>query len=208
MSLETKLASVFGLRGEDAWRRHANPWSVYTRIPIPVLLVAAIWSRAWIGWWSLVPVGLVLIWTLVNPRVFPAPRSLDSWASRGRPRRGRVGPAKRIPGASTTPRRAAGARRGQRGWRALPGVGAHRSRPVDHRVRSRSPDDWQAVVHRPDGAAVRRRQSCRRRSFATNRSMKSSMRRWPMGRAWPAVTATETAGWPLCTVAAAAKVKK
>lgn len=82
MSLETKLASVFGLRGEDAWRRHANPWSVYTRIPIPVLLVAAIWSRAWIGWLSLVPVGLVLIWTLVNPRVFPAPRSLDSWASR------------------------------------------------------------------------------------------------------------------------------
>ena len=82
MSLETKLANVFGLRGEDAWRRHANPWSVYTRIPIPVLLVAAIWSRAWIGWWSLVPVGLVLIWTLVNPRVFPAPRSLYSWASR------------------------------------------------------------------------------------------------------------------------------
>jgi hypothetical protein len=46
MSLETKLANLFGLHGEDAWRRHANPWSVYTRIPIPLLLVAAIWSRA------------------------------------------------------------------------------------------------------------------------------------------------------------------
>jgi hypothetical protein len=55
---------------------------VYTRIPIPLLLVAAIWSRAWIGWWSLIPIGVVLAWTLVNPRVFPAPRSLDSWASR------------------------------------------------------------------------------------------------------------------------------
>ena len=82
MSLESRLAKVFGLKGDDAWRRHANPWSVYTRIPIPVLLVAAIWSRVWIGWWSLVPIGVVLAWTLVNPRVFPEPRSLDHWASR------------------------------------------------------------------------------------------------------------------------------
>jgi hypothetical protein len=82
MSLESRLANVFGLKGDDAWRRHANPWSVYTRIPIPLLLVAAIWSRARIGRWSLIPVALVLVWTLVNPRVFPAPRSLDSWASR------------------------------------------------------------------------------------------------------------------------------
>jgi hypothetical protein len=82
MSLESRLAHLFGLRGEDAWRRHANPWSVYTRIPIPLLLVAAIWSRAWIGWWSLLPVAVVLAWTVVNPRGFPAPRSFDSWASR------------------------------------------------------------------------------------------------------------------------------
>jgi hypothetical protein len=82
MSLESRLAHVFGLKGEDAWRRHANPWSVSTRIPIPVLLVAAIWSRAWIGLWSLIPIGLVLAWTLVNPRLFPEPRSLDHWASR------------------------------------------------------------------------------------------------------------------------------
>ena len=82
MSLEDGLAKAFGPRSEDAWRRHANPWSVYTRIPIPALLVAAIWSRAWIGWWSLIPVASCLIWTMVNPRVFPAPRTLDHWASR------------------------------------------------------------------------------------------------------------------------------
>jgi hypothetical protein len=29
-----------------------------------------------------VPVGVVVVWTMLNPRVFPAPRSLDSWASR------------------------------------------------------------------------------------------------------------------------------
>ena len=82
MSFERRLAKAFGLAGDDAWRRHANPWSVYTRIPIPVLLVVAIWSRAWIGWWCLVPVAAVLVWTLVNPRVFPAPESIDGWASR------------------------------------------------------------------------------------------------------------------------------
>ena len=82
MSVESALAKVFGLRGEDAWHRHANPCSVYTRIPIPLMLVVAIWSRAWIGWWSLVPIGIVLVWTVINPRVFPPPRSLDHWASR------------------------------------------------------------------------------------------------------------------------------
>jgi hypothetical protein len=82
MSLEARLANVFGLKGQDAWRRHANPWSVYTRIPIPALLVAAIWSRTWIGWWSLLPIAVCLIWTVVNPRAFSPPRTLDSWASR------------------------------------------------------------------------------------------------------------------------------
>src|SRR6185295_7828844 len=82
MSLDGRLARVFGLDGEQAWLRHANPWSVYTRIPVPVLLVIAIWSRAWIGWWCLLPIGIVVVWTMVNPRVFPPPRSLDHWASR------------------------------------------------------------------------------------------------------------------------------
>ncbi|MFW3170939.1 DUF6653 family protein [Geodermatophilus sp. CPCC 206100] len=82
MSVDSRMAKAFGLEG-DAWQRHANPWSVYTRIPIPPLLVAAIWSRRWVGWRALAPVGLVLAWTVVNPRAFPPPRSLDHWASRG-----------------------------------------------------------------------------------------------------------------------------
>jgi hypothetical protein len=82
MSLQAGVAKIFGLTGDDAWRRHANPWSVYTRIPIPILLVAAIWSRVWLGWWCLLPVAAVLIWTLVNPRVFAPPGSMNHWASR------------------------------------------------------------------------------------------------------------------------------
>jgi hypothetical protein len=78
---DESVAKAFGLHG-DAWQRHANPWSVYTRIPAPVALVAAIWSYAWIGWWSLVPVGVVCAWLAINPKVFRPPRTLDHWASR------------------------------------------------------------------------------------------------------------------------------
>jgi hypothetical protein len=82
-AVERRMAAVFGLDDAAAWQRHANPWSVYTRIPGPALLAAAIWSRARLGRWSLVPVGVVCLWLAINPRVFPPPRSLDHWASRG-----------------------------------------------------------------------------------------------------------------------------
>jgi hypothetical protein len=82
MAMEAKMAKAFGLEG-DGWQRHANPWSVYTRIPIPALLAAAISTRTRIGRRSLVPVGLVCVWTAINPRAFPPPGSLDHWASRG-----------------------------------------------------------------------------------------------------------------------------
>ena len=69
---------------DDAtWARHANPWSVWTRVAILPLLTLAIWSRVWLGWAALVPLGLVLIWTWINPRLFPAPKRLDSWAAQG-----------------------------------------------------------------------------------------------------------------------------
>jgi hypothetical protein len=82
MAMEAKMAKAFGLDG-DGWQRHANPWSVYTRIPIPALLAAAISTRTRIGRRSLLPVGLVCAWTAINPRAFPPPSSLDHWASRG-----------------------------------------------------------------------------------------------------------------------------
>jgi hypothetical protein len=72
------------MMSEDTWLRHANPWSVWTRITTCLpLLILAIWSRVWLGWWSLMPVAASILWIWLNPRVFPKPRSTDNWASQG-----------------------------------------------------------------------------------------------------------------------------
>lgn len=65
------------------WARHANPWSGWSRLSILPLLAIAAWSRVWIGWWALAPIVLLLVWTWLNPRLFPPPASTDNWMSRG-----------------------------------------------------------------------------------------------------------------------------
>jgi hypothetical protein len=82
--MEPSATGVERLMGmsDATWRRHANPWSVWTRMGILPLLALAIWSRVWIGLWAWVPVGLVGLWTWWNPRAFGEPESLDSWASK------------------------------------------------------------------------------------------------------------------------------
>ena len=67
---------------DRTWARHANPCSVWTRVAILPLLALAIWSRVWIGWWALVPVIGLMVWTWINPRAFPPPRSTNAWASK------------------------------------------------------------------------------------------------------------------------------
>jgi Family of unknown function (DUF6653) len=79
---DANLARLFGLQG-DSWLRHANPISVWTRFAVLPLLAVSIWSRAWIGWWSLIPIALSLIFMVVNPLLFPKPRSTKNWASKG-----------------------------------------------------------------------------------------------------------------------------
>jgi hypothetical protein len=79
---ERRIARLFGLKG-DSWLRHANPLSVWTRFAVLPLLALAIWSRDWIGWWSLAAVALALVFMVVNPLLFPPPRSTRNWASKG-----------------------------------------------------------------------------------------------------------------------------
>ena len=40
-------------------------------------------ERDWIGWYSLIPIGLAIVWMMVNPRVFGVPASTRNWASKG-----------------------------------------------------------------------------------------------------------------------------
>ncbi len=69
---------------DQSWARHANPFSVWTRILTPLpLLILAVWSRVWIGHGAWAAVGIVALWVWLNPRLFPAPAHFDSWAARG-----------------------------------------------------------------------------------------------------------------------------
>ena len=81
MTMERKIAGFFRLSDEN-WMKHANPWSVYTRYSALPLIVLALWSRIWIGWWCLIPVAIALAWTFLNPVVFNKPKSTDNWASK------------------------------------------------------------------------------------------------------------------------------
>jgi len=81
MTIERKIAGVFSL-DTATWRRHANPWSVILRNTVLPFIVLAFWSRLWLGLWALVPVVLALLWTWLNPRIFPEPQSFDNWASK------------------------------------------------------------------------------------------------------------------------------
>lgn len=83
MTLENRIASAFRL-DDTGWARHANPWSGWSRaITTLPLLVAAIWSRAWLEYWSLVPLGLVLWWIWFNPRAFGPAKNDHAWITKG-----------------------------------------------------------------------------------------------------------------------------
>ena len=67
----------------DVWRRHASGWSVWTRFATLPVLFGAVWSHAWFGWpVASLLIAIVFIWLWLNPRIFPAPRRLDTWHAR------------------------------------------------------------------------------------------------------------------------------
>ncbi len=78
-----KLSEKIMGMDEKTWQRHANPWSVYSRFSALPLLALSIWSRFWLGWEALVPFFLSVFWIWLNPRLFKAPKNLDTWAAKG-----------------------------------------------------------------------------------------------------------------------------
>src|SRR3712207_1291265 len=82
VTTDARRARLFGLR-DYTWPRHANPASVWVRFAVLPLIVLSIWSRRWVGRRSLLPLGASLVFTVVEPLLFPPPRSTRNWASRG-----------------------------------------------------------------------------------------------------------------------------
>jgi len=78
----TRVADLFRMT-DEAWQRHANLWSVWTRFAAIPAFILAVWSRAWIGWWALVPIAAVVVWLWLNPRAFAAVTEPRGWAARG-----------------------------------------------------------------------------------------------------------------------------
>jgi hypothetical protein len=81
MTVERKIASTFHM-DEETWACHANPRSVWTRFTVLPVLILAIWSRVWLGWWSLAPIAISLFWMWINPRIFAKPQSTNHWTSK------------------------------------------------------------------------------------------------------------------------------
>ncbi len=74
----TRLMSM----SDKVWRRHANPWSVWTRIPLIFVMAPAAYSWKYLGWWAVLPLSLCFIWAYLNPRIFAPVKAIDTWASK------------------------------------------------------------------------------------------------------------------------------
>jgi hypothetical protein len=62
---------------DKVWARHANPWSGWSRVAIiPVLGLGLYLHSYWI-------LGAAVLWAILNPFVFPVPKSVDNWMSKG-----------------------------------------------------------------------------------------------------------------------------
>ena len=81
MSIEHRMAQLFGM--DDAtWKRHANPWSLWTRVAGAPFILLAIWSFGWIGIWAIIPLAAMFIWLWINPRLFAPPHTTQHWESK------------------------------------------------------------------------------------------------------------------------------
>ena len=77
----SRIADAFAM-SDATWRRHENPWSVWTRVAVLPVLTALLLRAEALGWalWPLLAALAAWIW--VNPRAFPPPRDRDGWSAR------------------------------------------------------------------------------------------------------------------------------
>ena len=70
------MSSLIERLTREVFRHHSNPWSAWTRLLSAPLIFVPIWTRSWRQ-------GAILgVWLMVNPIVFPDPKSDRAWATR------------------------------------------------------------------------------------------------------------------------------
>ncbi|WFB37258.1 hypothetical protein P3T73_05725 [Kiritimatiellota bacterium B12222] len=79
--MDNVLLKTFSLNDEN-WLKHANPWSIWSRFATLPFIELAIWSRVWIGGYCLIPLFLLVLWLVINPTLFKAPKTFTSWGSK------------------------------------------------------------------------------------------------------------------------------
>lgn len=62
---------------EKTWERHANPWSGWTRVLTMPVLAFGLYRH------NFLILGVAIFWMIINPLVFPKPKSVDNWMSKG-----------------------------------------------------------------------------------------------------------------------------
>jgi len=81
MRLDRGIETAMGM-DDDRWRRHANLWSVWTRLAAVAAAAIAIYARGAIGgWWTLGACALIVVWLWLNTRVFPPVEDDRRWES-------------------------------------------------------------------------------------------------------------------------------
>ncbi len=81
MSVDKFINRAMGMT-EETWRRHANPWSVWTRLLSVPAFALAVWAREWIGWWCLLPIGAIATFMWLNTRIFAPASDATRWETR------------------------------------------------------------------------------------------------------------------------------
>ncbi|CAD7047688.1 hypothetical protein RHAB21_03814 [Pseudorhizobium halotolerans] len=81
MRLDHVINRAMGM-DSDEWQRHANPWSVWTRLATIPAFALAVYARMWLGWWSLLPVIVIIVFLWLNTRIFAPAQTDERWETR------------------------------------------------------------------------------------------------------------------------------
>ena len=82
MHITQIAATTFGLNDKN-WHKHANPWSVWSRMAAFVVMLGAIYLREVLSWWTLAVVVVGIAFMFANTRMFRPIETPLRWDEKG-----------------------------------------------------------------------------------------------------------------------------